>query len=891
MTSKYLVEHANREVWCAPDQDSQMTFEPFPLSPTRGSRRDQKVEWQVIPMPNQDDAFYVYQIGNVHPGLLGLFPKVGRWITAAEQCNIQGMVIDIFTINGIQLPRFEVWLAVMYDRNLVMCIKSQGEQLDLEAEKIFIRFYSNAFFSTSRSDYIPEVPGAPPPPAWYEGVDSDRAVSPGDVIVEGQRLTDRQQLLLLQRRLTELNASGIGRAYAFYNGRFVTDFSAAWFTNVRFVKNDWAEIVYDASIIEVVDFPIAGLKSYDSILDKVKKYLLHRTEWVDYIQYRDDNDLFITAPLNAFRFEGVYYHRNRDISVRMVTHQDYGIPVPFVLGYRNATPAMTDMSACSVRLHVRASGFKRPLVNEHQRIKELYKLHEPDRLNAMVGLQSSLACWRADNMENELYPSFMRSRTGEFALSDVEQAYGYNAISKLVADSPLTPVPSGQELTVTLPRGLWNRATIFEYNSSGHLLGWYPAMGSRTWFCVNPNCAFIEGRVGIGSTYLDTDYAARQTVLNPNYDYAFFKVPYQGGKPGKNWQVAVKGTDYVIIDGVCHWNLDPAGWYTAVRSNSHFLTYAIDVVDSDGLLVFSLQSQEDDPAAPANRVTEILPGKIDLIMNGRALIKGLDYFRKGPQFVITNKEFRRADGKQRIVIRGTGLPRLVDGEWVEESPVDQGFIAYGMISHNRRYDLRDDKVQRIVVRGSVRLPSDLKYPETGLGVLAANVINGDPYAVEEVIVPVKEFTEEGTYILRDRSLIRDGEVSDYMTRYLPEPEEPNANPIPERYEIYSPFAAKIMHDLVDGKLVIGEAIKDFSYPNSKLKEWLKDYLYLLDYEPTKMNLDDRYVSVHPHELYTVVEMNVYHHHLLKRAVKVFLDDRVNLSRFVSIADDFVPIIP
>lgn len=894
MSSQYLVGHAKDNVWCSPDQDYQSIFEPKLISPKRGSKRFAKVEWQDIPLPNQDEVFHVYQIGNVPPGVLGLFPKSGQWISATDHCNIQGMVIDIYTGNGVQLPRFEVFIAVLFNRNVILAVKNQGTRIDLNVTPIYIRFYSNAFFESERRSEYPEIPQSVsiqnPQGAWTN-VTGQRASS-GDILVEGKRLETRQELADLQYRLGQMRALGFGHVYAFYNGAYVNDFSQLWYTADRFKEGDWAELVFDSSIREVIEFPVSSLDTFPSKLDEVHKYLLHRYEdVVDHIQYRDDIDIFLTKIVNPAtgRFRGVYYHRNQDIAMRMVTHQDYSIPVAFVTGYENAVEGFTDPNSWIVRLHIREAGYKRDLVNEHNRIKELYKLAPFDRRRAMLGIDS-LECWTARFLEDSLYTSFMRNRYADFTRGDVEQAYGYNAVSKLIADSPLNTVTEGDQKLVKLPAGLWNNATIYEYDAGGRLLGWSPSRGSTTYACRYPNCAFVEGRIGIGSNYLSTVYGIAPSDISPDYDYGFFKAAMVQGRPSSTWQKANEGEDYVLLNGKVYWNLSAAQWHVCVKNNQHFLSYVIDQDATDGLTIFSIQANEDDVFAPENRVLSIPVGKLDIFMNGYPLIEGVDYFVNWPTVVVCAKRYYVSEGSQRVVVRGTGLPMVdEDGKFVREKPLDSGFVQYGQLSHNKRFDLRDDRVQRIVVAGAVKRATDVSYPENRLGVDVVGVTNGQPYAIEEVIVPVGEFTDSGTYPLRALSQERDQEVSDYLTLKLPEPEEPEANPIPERYEIYSPFFSKVMHDLLDSYLVIDGI--DEHYPDSKVKEWLADYEYLLRYDPCLKNLDDRYILIEPHEQYDVVEVDVYQYNLLRRAVKVYLGDKVNMSRWVSIKDEFVPITP
>ena len=75
------------------------------------------------------------------------------------------------------------------------------------------------------------------------------------------------------------------------------------------------------------------------------------------------------------------------------------------------------------------------------------------------------------------------------------------------------------------------------------------------------------------------------------------------------------------------------------------------------------------------------------------------------------------------------------------------------------------------------------------------------------------------------------------------------------------------------------------YPDALVLEMVKGYEDLLQFDPAFLTtVDDRYVSVHPHELSTVQTLNVYQYTFLLRAVKLYFKERVDISQFVKIGD-------
>ncbi len=64
----------------------------------------------------------------------------------------------------------------------------------------------------------------------------------------------------------------------------------------------------------------------------------------------------------------------------------------------------------------------------------------------------------------------------------------------------------------------------------------------------------------------------------------------------------------------------------------------------------------------------------------------------------------------------------------------------------------------------------------------------------------------------------------------------------------------------------------------------RDYEYLLKSDPTQdaITVDKDYVDIHPHQLNSVIDLNIYQYKFLARVVKLYLHDRVNLSSFIRI---------
>lgn len=853
----FLVDHALKNVWCTPDQDYQAVVKPKRLTPLLGVFNKVDVMWRTHTLPVQQARFHVYQVGQLHPLLMGLFPIQLVWEKMSEACALRSLIVDIYNTAGVQLPRSEVWYMVTYDRNLIIAVKDQPKiAVDLKAEDIFFRLYSNAYFNSLRADSANDV-----------------------VYVQGGTVRSTQEILDLQNAYVSYRAKP-GLTSAYVNG-FLVDQIDLITTKV----GDVAEFVYDSSVLRTVEWSVGDLKTFQSTLDSKFKYLLHYAGADDgTIDFYDDNDLFVVRPASGGRYQGVLYHRNAPDAVRQLTHRDYAIVPAYVVSYQAARDASwADLQALKVRLVVRKSGWLRPLVNENNRIKELYKLPESQVVNAMLGIDAVVENWKAEVLEASTYTQLMRSAINAVNRQVVEAAYGYNAISKLLADTPeFTRNASGQQV-VDVPYGLQLRSTGYEHDSAGKLLGWYTHVEGSIYAARNLSTRLVEMIAGDVSDRLDETLGQQVQFLDPKANYRMYRCPLSAGLPTNQWEDVTDSGQYAISADKkkLTWLLNPAEWYTLVRSDKTSLGYTLNLDASDGLLDFSLTSRQVRFEQLGTYVMQIPQGELDLWLNGKALIEGLDYVVQFPKIVITNKEYLLdpAGSLQKVDVRFSGF---CNPDFSRDKIGDAGFVVYGQLSHNNRFDLRDDKVMRIVVDGVLYDRSELTFTEEHPAVLVSDARNGAPYMVRDLLVPMRGATDETTYELRRRSLVIDERVSDYLTLKAPQQVESQPSAI-QQYTLYSPFLNKILRDLQRG--ILNDTPLKSHYNDNDVVALCQPYEWLLAFDPTQdANVsDERFVLVHPHNQPNVVDADIYHYAFIKRVAALYCRGRVDLSHTLRIA--------
>ena len=852
----FLVGNAIDNVWCDPDQNKQFIFELAKLTPTDGVLNTVTIFKNDVSLPLQNVRFHVYQIGALYPDLLNLPLNNYQWNTIAAACNSNNLMVDLYTNSGLELPRFQTWYRILSDGNIIVAVLNQLTiNVDLNRDPLFFRLYSNAFFATGRTN-------------------ADSFIK-----VDGAAVQTVQDIITIQQRFNTVSKlSGVTNV-------FINGIKANTIDLISVALGDVVEYVYDGSIFKIVDFPISSLQTFISSMDNKNKYLLHYPGiGSDTIDYQDDIDFFIIQPTSIGRHIGVYYHKNNIDAVRMVTHKDYSLVVPYLAAYLPSIAGWGDINALTIRMHIRKNGYQRNLVSDNNRIKELYNLPDNKIVQAMIGVNSTVPYWTASNLEASSYIKLMNCKYTQITRDLVELAYGYNYISKILGDTPSQVIPGEGVLLGAVPYGLTNMSVVYEYDANGILLGWYSHVYGTEYVAINPNCTMVEIIAGIVSpnTGLDENYGSDAVILDPSADYRFYTTPINNGLPTDVWTDVTDTNAYTITNNVLVWNIDPTLFYTLVRSNLQILVYDLMLIADNGLVSFSLTSNQTRHGVSSMWVMQVPMGELDLFLNGYSLIEGVDYIFRFPFIVIINFNYLQdiLTKPQKITIRYTGF---CNKDLRSDIKADIGFVEYGLLSYNNVFNLRNDRVVRTTIGGRYYAPNQLNFAETDTGSTLPNILNGMPYSIRDVIVPLRGFGTTDTYTLKAASDVADKAITDYLTLNDPQPIVPAPNVVAPIQLAYSPFCCKLIFDLKNGAIADPRLLQQ--YNDSVVAELCAPYTYLLPYDPasTGNNTNTSYIRILPHYLPNFVSVNIYQFKFLDRAVSLYLNNAVNLNNFVSVS--------
>lgn len=849
-STDFLVDDAYRRVWCSPEQDRQKIVGPKRFSKRQGEIGNVKIGMRQYNMPTTGQWYHLFTIGDLLPEQVGMTTIVDKWVMVQGHCNATSLLIDLYIDKGLHIPSYRAYFLYTRTGQLILAILDSPKIAHFGLVQPWIRWRSNA---------------------WFDGGNVPKN---GGIEINGTTPKTEAEFYQFQA-LYRASKAKLGYTWAFVNGVRVKDLNLT-----TLALGDYVEYVRDASVKEVLEIPVKDLKSFDSILDNRGKYLLPRPGLGSVIDYADDIDIYVLNYSLAAKYTGFYYNQNQPDAIRNVTHRDFSIAQMYLRKGIEEYWQWSYLSDLRVEVIVRHSGWIRELADEAHRIKELFKLDEDERLKVMLTQVAGVDVWRAANLENSAYPALMRAEMGTITRQMVEDAYGYNALSRLIGDTPFKITVTDK--WVALPFGLIGESTVYEYDQSGLMTGWYIHDNSIEYPVRNTSTRYIEAYSGRGGIGLSTVYDTKTVPLEEGVDYRFYICNIANGVSLNNWSDCTGDlTKYSIANGVLSWGVDLKTHHVAVKNSKDFLSYSFDVNYRDDLLAFSVNVNEIKVGTtPAPGIMDIPPGEFDLFMNQHGLVEGIDYYVEWPQVCVCAKQYMVDGPIQEFVVRGRGFTHK---DMTRYLPKDYGFVKYGELSHNGRFNVRDDKVTRIEIGGRLYSRDEVGFTEDGTTV-SVDVRNGTPYRLTHPIVPMQGLAVKDTYTLLAEAEATDQAVEDYLTMLLPEPVEELPDAIINGwYPVFSPFATKLIFDMLNGILPMDEFKDEYS------KDWLKQrligYTWILPFDPTLKNVDTNYVIVHPHPENGVIELTVYQYRLLERAIDVFLGGGIELNRRLVIVEE------
>lgn len=861
----YLVEHALNTYWCGDRQDDIYVKEPHRVTTFVGAKSTFQLLGIDTRLPDDKTVWHLFSVGQLDPfflNLVRLMPNWAyqKWMNVSDSMNKTNVDVTIYNSFGVNIPRGKCWFIFLNEKSLFFAIPDiPGQLVDVGKEDIFLRFYRNIFFGreTVGNNYL-----------------ETRTYSPKNV---EDILQFEQELLLLKHR------GGYTRFYV--NGLYTTNLNLG---NVA--VGDTVEYVYDGSVKKILKWKMSELYNFSSILDNVRKYLLHYPG-INFkeVEYQDDIEVHIVIDRPGQHRRGVYFNKNQLKNMRMVTFKDYSIDSNMAMGLRDKLSEYLGLKTIPVEhtyveLIIRNGGDRRTLQFDANRVFELYKLDDDHVYRALIGKDSLVPEWYCANLEASKAIEMMGKRWYEMDTELVQAGMGYNAISKVLGDTPQKLSDRGNSFMVTLPPELQLGCTVYEFDTNGLMLGWHVHTFGQYYAARDLNARLIEAIVGVGDYTSDIIYGKDNLPIpSSEWSHRVYRCDLRNGVPDEQWVDITDSGDYEVKDEKLKWLKGVGSHWLAIRSDTKFIAYDTEVMHDQGLLNFTVMENPTGNPMDEMEPMQIPFAQLDIWMNRVKLIRGLDYFVKWPQVFITNKTYLNSDPMttpQKFHVRASRLPLSnMELDKIE----DYGWVVHGALSHNKLFDLRDDRVLQIVVGGMMFHRDSLMFSEADPGESLFHKYNGFPYQVKDLIVPFRGFTMKDAYELRKISQETDTRVSEYMTEYFKDTHPSGPSAIGPRYPVVSPFASHILYLLEQRKLVLP---KDRLLSDLEVKDLCEAHEWLLDYDPMKEphNPDVRFAFTIPHASRNVITLGYHEFHFFSRVVELYAYPGFVYKEYVAIKE-------
>lgn len=879
-----LVNHAINNVWCAPDQDQQVIVQPARVGPPGGLLSRATVNWESVSLPepeNRGKFWRVFVLGNLPPHLYNLPTAENVWIPLVDVCKDQGILVHAYTLGGVTYPLSSGYMRMIHDGTYVLAFRSlRNIPIDFENDTLNVRLYSNAYFRSQRWSTNPNGSLQP-------------ITAMGGII--GVDFTKSQWLGMVNT----LPQQTVGHTFKYKNGYLVSTLTSSSITD-----GDYVEIVHDRSIKRVETYSLDDLDSFASIRDAKNKYIVYPSYVGDTIDFYDDVDFFLSRMDNGgTQWRGVLYNQNEDDGVRMLTHNSYSIPHQYVDDYKGRHTWLDKFSTdtnwdngqgISLTVYVRHSGYERKLVDEHHRINELYRMPLSNIKEAMSGMNSLVPEWRAENLEDSGYVKLMDADRNSITDDVVADAYGYNAASKVMYPA-IVDVEGAGDNRIAYREGEFLWPSIFSYDADGLLVGVREHNNGEVITPPVPvnrsrKLELLEDRLleDVGNTFYGhlIVTAAEELV---KVGFRCYVCDIVSGFPSEEWRDVTGDSNYYEIsaDGKSvEWKdniISATNEYPAVRLGKHtWYRGEIPFVSAySGAIEFDMSTTNSwsypstgDAPIQTYRPDTIPYGQVEVYAGTdktrmQTLVQGIDYYVEWPKIVVV-KAFNATPGNDLfLAARASSFCR---DDLSMYPPREVGWVRDGLVSADDRRDTRNDRNCKIIVGGKMKTIDQVKLSEEDSG---APQINGQPFAVVDIIQPYEPVLSRNTETYRDISVEVDERVSDYVTTVDPGTPPAEVFPLPELYHLYDPFVSRLAHALKTGWLGNGEL--DQPYDINQIDTWVTPYKHLLDFDPILNGVSEVFATVTAHQYDQPMTLTLAQYRFIDRVVQNYLNGKILLS--------------
>lgn len=854
---KFAVE----KIYCAPSQDRQFSF-----ALARVTKPDFPVKRFITvynidkTLPDSTNYYHVFVLGNLNPTFLNLIKQQETWfkdvwLNAQDDMNTRNFIMQLYNDSGVMFPRAYIYYSFIDENSIIFAVRSDESlkrYFDMKSFK-YLRVYSNSYFNSQEFASLPT----------RVGVQCELALVGNNV-----------DKVALQNKIAKYEANG-GMTMVYVNGYYTDNL------NLNIPNNSYIEYVYDQSLLSKELFPVSSLRTFQSTKDDKLKYLVFRDKIVNNIQYEDDNEIYISTPKQLVS-QGLFFYQHREYAVRNVTDKDYGLYTSFVNNQANTLSTLTGGAVADkvIVLYTRKSNLNKQLVYSALKLHELYKLPHDKQLDVLSNTGYTMTEMRAESLENSDYFALASARQlREISKELSTSTLGYNGVSYYFGNSPVPLDTTDRNIPVSV---LYRQqSTAFEYDTTGTFTGQFPTNGPL-YTASTTTTKFVEFLKGSTPPYF-TPYLAPDAVFTlRDAECRILSAHFNGVSRMSNWEDITENTSVCVINGTTLTLNEQEGKKVKVMYLDEPVVYDLELPIVDGTLYFPFSVDEDRGNGLQKFPLDVPYRSMEVFLNGKKLNYQLDFFINLPYVSICNKTYLDyTKEKQSIHIRLHGF--TLDKNDINKSEI-RGFVNNGVLTRNNYYDIRDDRVFSIFVKGRLRDRRNVRYSEDDNTVRISNPHNGMPYMMSEPVIPVKEVTGLPTLPLYQKNAQLNDRISGLFNQVFPEPPASVFNVIPQQHYIFSPTVSKIISDMLDGN--IPATLYTTPYDDGTILQLLDNqYKTLFSMDPIKTVVDDNLVVIHPHIGNDIVYLNLFQYRFIGNVVRIITQNnpkRINLSGYLAL---------
>lgn len=857
-----LQRFALENIYCAPGQDQQFSFSLVRVNKIHQPVTSVVNVYNVTKrLPNAQYRYHVFVIGNLNPQLLNLL-RQGKdwfrdvWTKVSDDMVLRNYVLKIYNEKGVVFPRQHIYYSFIDENSIVIALEFEYTlKTNFEVDSFkYMHVYSNSWFETDE----------------FLTLGTRHGIKHGSSFV-----FNNSDKLALQNEINNFEAVG-GKAIVYVNGYYTDSL------NLNIPNNSYVEYVYDQSIISKEKFLINDLRTFDSTKDNKLKYLIFRENIIDTIQFKDDTEIYISND-NELVTKGLFFYQHKDYAVRNVTDKDFSMYVSFV---NNSAQEITNLTTGAIQdkiviLYTRKAGVTKNLVYSSPKMHELYKLPQNVELDVLLSNGHSLNDFRAETLEDSDYfkvsnLTAIKNLSPELAVG----AMGYSGISYYFAQTPV--IPNGENTYIEVPILYQEDSLAFEYNNAGEFTGWFTTSGSIYLF-NNPTTKQVEFLYGRTPNDFGHLLSNNETVTLLHSEYRVLSAYFSGVTRITNWEDITNDPLRCSINGDQLTINEPNDYKIKIVYFNQPNVYDLSLPLVDGTLHFPLTIKEDRGTGVQTFPMDVPPSHIEVYLNKHKLVYGLDYFLDFPSISICNKEYiNYTVDDQDIHIRMYGL--TLDKTKINAHE-KTGFVNHGVLLRNNSYDIRDDRVISIYVKGLLQQRSNVLFAEEDNTVRMNYPINGYPYVIKEPFIPLKTISSKDTLTLFSQDTEKNKRISDLFNLVFPEPPINQTNVIGDHYYVFSPLVSKIIADMLDEN--ISPTVYTTPYNDGTIISLLDQapYKQLLALDPVKHNMPDNLVEIHPHYGNTTINLNLFQYRFINNVIRLITNNnmtKINISGYLTV---------